>query len=73
MNRYSYQGPLGDVCQVGRYFFAWKDGFLIGGYQSADEAMASLVWEERLKTKPPAEEIRAAYLRRSSITAMNLG
>jgi hypothetical protein len=73
MNEYSYQGPLGDVSHCGRYFFAWKGGFLVGAYQTVDEAMASLVWKERLKTKPLAEEIRAAYLRRSSITRNELG
>jgi hypothetical protein len=62
MNPYSYQGPLGHVAHIGRYFLAWKDGFLIGAYQTADEAMASLVWKERL-TKPQWEEIRPEYLR----------
>ena len=49
-NRYSYDGPLGEVSHSGRYFFAWKKGFLIGTYSTFDEAMECLVWRERLKT-----------------------
>jgi hypothetical protein len=46
-NHYSYYGPLGEVSHSGRYFFAWKEAFLIGTYDTFDEAMASLEWKER--------------------------
>ena len=49
----SYQDPLGDVSHSGRRFYAWKDGFLIGAYQTMDEAMASLV-ERAAKDKTAA-------------------
>jgi hypothetical protein len=50
-HHYSYHGPLGEVSQSGRYYFAWKEGFLIGTYNTFEEAMESLVWRERLKTR----------------------
>ena len=50
-NRYSYHGPLGNISHSGRYFFAWKCGLLIGTYNTLDQAMESLVWAERLKTR----------------------
>ena len=39
---YAYQGPLGDVVHKGAYFFASKDGFLIGSYETFDDAIAAL-------------------------------
>jgi hypothetical protein len=50
-HHYSYHGPLGEVSHSGRYYFAWKEGFLIGTYKTFEEAMESLVWRERLKTR----------------------
>jgi hypothetical protein len=50
-NQYVYQGPLGQVVDNGWYFFAWKDGFLIGTYNTLEQAMETLVWRERLKTR----------------------
>jgi hypothetical protein len=48
---YAYQGPLGQVVRNGRFFFASKDDFLIGTYNTFEEAMESLVYKERLKTQ----------------------
>jgi hypothetical protein len=50
-DQYAYEGPLGQVVHKGRYFFAWRDGFLIGTYHTLEQAMESLVWRERLKTR----------------------
>ena len=41
-HHYSYHGPLGEVSHSGRYYFAWKEGFLIGTYNTFEEAIASL-------------------------------
>ena len=41
-NQYTYQGSLGQVVDNGRYFFAWKDGVLIGTYNALEKAMESL-------------------------------
>jgi len=38
-HHYSYHGPLGEVSHSGRYYFAWKEGFLIGTYKTFEEAM----------------------------------
>jgi hypothetical protein len=48
---YAYQGPLGQVVHNGTYFFASKDEFLIGTYNTLEEAMESLAWRERLKSR----------------------
>ena len=50
-DRYRYQGPLGKILHNGRYFFAWKDGLVLGTYNTFEEAMESLVWRARLKAK----------------------
>jgi hypothetical protein len=50
-NWYPYQGALAEVTHDGRYFFARKDGFLIGTYSTLADALESLAWRERLKTK----------------------
>jgi hypothetical protein len=47
---YEYEGPLGEVVHIGRYFFAWKEGSRIGTYNTYEEAMKSLEEKERLKT-----------------------
>jgi hypothetical protein len=41
-NWYAFEEPLGEVVHNTRYFFAWKDGFLVGSYNSLEEAMESL-------------------------------
>ena len=43
-----YQGPLGLIVHRGG-FFASKDRFPIGTYNTFEEAMGSLVWKERSK------------------------
>jgi hypothetical protein len=50
-NRYSYHGPLEGVSYSSRYFFAWKGAFIIGTYNTFDEAVDSLVWRESLKQR----------------------
>ena len=49
--QYAYQGPLGQVVDNGWYFFAWRDGFLVGTYHTLEQALESLAWRERLKTR----------------------
>ena len=46
---YAYLGPLGQVVCDEVSFFASKDGFLIGTYNSYEEAMESLAWKGRAK------------------------
>jgi hypothetical protein len=41
-----YQGWLGIVIRKGPYFFASKDGTLVGAYKRFDEAMKALVLGE---------------------------
>jgi len=54
-SHYAYKGVLGEVVPNGRNFFAWKDGFWMGTYNTLHAAMEALVWreslKERLKTK----------------------
>lgn len=45
-NKNEYQGPLGNVVQKGRYFFASKEGILIGSYKTFDQAIKSLLIEK---------------------------
>jgi hypothetical protein len=51
MTHYSYQGPLGEISYNRWYYFAWQESHLIGTFKTFEEAMGSLVWKERLKTK----------------------
>jgi hypothetical protein len=44
-----YKGPLGDVVRDGVFFFASKDGFPVGTYNTFEEAIASLEWKGRVK------------------------
>ena len=46
---YAFEGPLGEVVHNKRFFFAWKDGCLMGTYSTLGEAMGSLEGRERLK------------------------
>jgi hypothetical protein len=46
---YPYRGPLGEVVRHGKIFFASKDSFPVGTYNSFDEAMASLAWKARAR------------------------
>jgi hypothetical protein len=39
---YRFEGPLGEIVHNKRYFFAWKDGCLMGTFNTLDEATASL-------------------------------
>ena len=48
-NYYAYLGPLGQVVCDQVSFFALKDGFPIGTYNSYDEAIESLAWKGRPK------------------------
>jgi hypothetical protein len=48
---YAYRGALGEIVRHKASFFAWRDGFLIGTYNTLEEAMESLEWKGRLKAK----------------------
>jgi hypothetical protein len=48
-NYYTYLGPLGQVVCDQVSFFASKDGFPIGTYNSYEEAIESLAWKGRAK------------------------
>ena len=47
---YAFEGPLGDVIHNRRFFFAWKQGCLIGTYNTLEEATASLASNEVRET-----------------------
>jgi hypothetical protein len=51
MTHYSYQGPLGEISYNRWYYFAWQESHLIGTFKTFEEAMESLAWKERPKTK----------------------
>jgi hypothetical protein len=40
LSYYAYLGPLGEVVRHEAFFIASKDGFLIGEYETFQEAMA---------------------------------
>jgi hypothetical protein len=48
---YAYQGDLGEVICNGQYFFAWKDGCLVGTSKTLEEVKEALLWKEKLKTR----------------------
>jgi hypothetical protein len=50
MSYFAHLGPLGEVVRHGISFFASKDGFLIGEYDTFQKAMDSLEWKGRAKT-----------------------
>jgi len=55
-NWYAFEGPLGEIVHNTRYFFAWKQGHMVGTYGTLKEAMDSLVFgSQRLK---PREKMR---------------
>jgi hypothetical protein len=41
---YTFERPAGEIVHNTRYFFAWKDGHLVGTFGTLKEAMDSLVW-----------------------------
>jgi hypothetical protein len=43
---YPFEGPLGEVVHNKRFFFAWKEGCLMGTYNTLEEATKSLASEE---------------------------
>jgi hypothetical protein len=47
---YAFEGPLGDVIHNKRFFFAWKEGCLMGTYNTLEEATASLPSRETRET-----------------------
>ena len=47
---YAFEGPLGEVVHNKRFFFAWKEGCLMGTYNTLEEATESLASGERRKT-----------------------
>jgi|HubBroStandDraft_6_1064221.scaffolds.fasta_scaffold820299_1 hypothetical protein len=50
---YAFEGPLGDVIHNRRFFFAWKEGCLVGTYSTLEEATASLASSETRETLIP--------------------
>jgi hypothetical protein len=42
-NWYTFDVPFGEVVHNAKYFFAWKDGILIGTYNTLGQATASCV------------------------------
>jgi len=44
---YAFEGLWGEVVLNARYFFAWKDGYLIGTYKTLEEAIESLCAERK--------------------------
>jgi hypothetical protein len=46
---YPYRGALGEIVRHRESFFASKDGFPIGTYETLQDALASLEWEGRAK------------------------
>ena len=47
---YAFEGPLGDVIHDKRFFFAWKEGCLMGTYNTLEEATASLAFKKSRDT-----------------------
>jgi hypothetical protein len=47
---YAFEGPSGDVIHNKRFFFAWKEGCLMGTYNTLEEATASLASKKRRDT-----------------------
>jgi hypothetical protein len=45
------QGIFSLSLSTQRYFFAWKDGVLIGTFNALEEAMEFLVWREKLSSR----------------------
>ena len=48
---HAFEGASEEVVHNKRFFFAWKDGCLMGTYSMLGEAMESLEERERLKTQ----------------------
>jgi hypothetical protein len=48
---YAFEGPLGDVIHNKRFFFAWKEGCLMGTYNTLEEAAASLTSKNTRDTR----------------------
>ena len=50
-DHYVYQGPLGEVVEGNRFFFACKDRHILGTFNTLEEAILALVWKEKLETR----------------------
>jgi len=48
---YRFEGPLGEIAHNRRFFFAWKDGCLMGTYNTLEEATESVAPREMRKTQ----------------------
>ena len=55
-----YQGPLGLVIYEGASFFASKDGFPIGTFDTLEEAMETLAWKARPKASVVLGDVSTA-------------
>ena len=47
---YAFEGPLGEVIHNKRFFFVWKEGCLMGTYNSLEEATTSLASRKTRET-----------------------
>ena len=48
---YRFERPLGEIIPNRRFFFAWKDGCLMGTYNTLEEATDSLTPREMRRTQ----------------------
>jgi len=48
---FGYQGPLWEIVEGNRYFFAWKEGRLLGIHRTFEEAIESLALKEILNAR----------------------
>jgi hypothetical protein len=48
---YRFERPLGEIIHNRRFFFAWKDGCLMGTYNTLEEATDSLTPREMRRTQ----------------------
>jgi hypothetical protein len=50
-NWYAFEGPSGEVVHNAKYFFAWREGVLVGTYKTLEEAMESLSGRDKVKAR----------------------
>lgn len=59
---YAYRGYLGEVICNGQYFFAWKDGCLVGTSKKLEEVMKALACKEMLKTSESRQSVPNSFI-----------
>jgi hypothetical protein len=45
----AFSVPNGQIVYRGRYYFAWSQGHFVGAYDSLDDAVESLTFQERCR------------------------